>query len=375
MELVFILSVTLIFYTYVGYPLGIWLLAQVRPAGRRTADTTPNISLIVVVRDGIQWLNAKLQSIEALDYPRDRMEVIVVSDGSSDATVTQAAEHLIPGMRVIICGVPQGKAACLNRAVSRAQGEILVFTDVRQRLDRRALRMLVRNFADPSVGAVSGELILDTDTASGFSGGIDLYWRYEKWIRVNEATLSSSAGVTGAIYAMRRDLYRPIPDQTLLDDVLIPCNVVAAGRRVVFERDALAFDAPSRSVELERRRKIRTLAGNYQLLQLMPELLNPFRNPIFLQFVSHKVLRLAVPLLLCITFLSNLWLALNGTPIYAVLFAGQLALYLVAIIGLTIPAAQQSAIIRLPTVFVLLNWFAVLGFIRFARNRNGVLQW
>ncbi|MGD8827350.1 MAG: glycosyltransferase family 2 protein, partial [Gammaproteobacteria bacterium] len=127
--------------------------------------------------------------------------------------------------------------------------------------------------------------------------------------------------------------------------------------------------------ELERRRKIRTLAGNYQLLQLMPELLNPFRNPIFLQFVSHKVLRLAVPLLLCIAFLSNLWLALNGTPIYAVLFAGQLALYLVAIIGLTIPAAQQSAIIRLPTVFVLLNWFAVLGFIRFARNRNGVLQW
>lgn len=365
--LTFWIAIVLLGYTYVGYPLLAWTMARLRPRVILRRSHEPSVTLIVVARDGERWIDDKLANCLTLDYPHDQLKVVLVSDGSRDATVARALAFESPRVHVIECGEHRGKAACLNDAVAHASGDILVFTDVRQRLDRSAVRNIVKNFADETVGAVSGELMLDPDRANGFAGGMDLYWRYEKAIRINESRFASSVGVTGAIYAMRHECWQPIPDNTVLDDVLIPMNVVCSNRRVVFDRSAIAYDVPSASARRERRRKIRTIAGNYQLLQLKPGVLNPFRNPIWLQFVSHKLLRLVVPFLLLAALAANVQLA-SDSPFYRFLLVAQLALYAAAATGILLPRAQRLRLIRVPATFVLLNWFAVLGLLSFARH-------
>lgn len=374
MSIVFWLAVGWVVYSYLGYPLLLAMFARFRPRPVRRAAITPRVSVILAVHDGAEWLERKLASFQALDYPADRLELILVSDGSRDATRAIAERHAGGTIHIVINHERQGKAACLNQAVALAGGEILVFTDVRQRLAPDALRRLVSAFADPQVAAVSGELMLEPDSQSGLSGGIDLYWRLEKWLRHNEGRVASVIGVTGALYGLRRHAYRPIPAETLLDDVLIPMQAVLDGGRVVFERGALAYDIPSSSARREQRRKIRTIAGNYQLLRLCPVLLNPGRNPVWWQFVSHKLTRLAVPAALLAAGVSNAWLAMHST-FYGVLLLGQVAVYASAFIGIARPVWQRRRLVRLTTTFVLLNWFAVLGFWQFTRMRGGHPTW
>lgn len=365
-EILFWASVLLLVYTYVGYPLLVTMLASLSKKTIQRRPQLPSVTLILAVHNGAEWIEAKLSNCLTLDYPHDLLNIVLVSDGSTDNTVSLARAFESP--RVEIIDAPrQGKAACLNRAVSYASGDILVFTDVRQRLENDVIRQLVSNFGDASIGAASGELMLEADPSNGFSGGMDIYWRYEKFVREQESRFSSSVGVTGAIYAMRRELYQNIPPQTVLDDVLIPMNVVCAGYRVVFDPHAHAYDIPSASTAREQRRKVRTIAGNYQLVLLKPSLLNPFRNPIWLQFVSHKLLRLAIPLFLVVALPANLHLALDSTFYKGTLLV-QLALYLLAVSGILLPSAQRLRLIRVPSTFLLLNWFAVLGFFSFARH-------
>lgn len=370
----FWLSLGAVVYAYLGYPALLALLVRIRSQPLRRGVIQPRLSLILVVRDGADWLERKLQSIAALDYPADRLEVLLVSDGSQDATVELARQHAGERFQVLVETTPRGKAACLNLAVARASGEILVFTDVRQRLAVDSVRELVQAFADPAVAGVSGELVLEADDSSGLAAGLDLYWRLEKWIRRHEAQLASVVGVTGALYALRRSAYRPIPAETLLDDVLIPMQAVLDGGRIVFEQRARAFDIPSTSQSRERRRKIRTIAGNYQLLWLCPGLLNPLRNPVWWQFLSHKLARLLVPVALVIALLTNLVLAMN-LPVYRLLLGAQLAIYGSAALGILWPVLQRERVVRIPATFVLLNWFAVLGLMQFARSRGRGLPW
>jgi len=369
LEIVFWSSLLLLLYTYAGYPLLVWLRAKLRPRIVLRRSHEPSVTIIIIARNGDQWIDGKLSSCLKMDYPHNQLQVVLVSDGSTDATIARARAFESPRVDVIECPEHRGKAACLNEAVRNAKGEIIIFTDVRQRLDRMAVRNLVMNFADPTVGAVSGELMLDPDAANGFAAGMDLYWRYEKWIRVNEARFASSVGVTGAIYALRHECFRPIPEDTVLDDVLIPMNVVTAGMRVVFDRHAIAYDVPSGNRAREQQRKVRTIAGNYQLVLLKPGLLNPFRNPVWLQFVSHKLLRLIVPFLLAMMLTASFALGVESAG-YRLLLVAQLVLYIVALFGILLPAAQRLHVIRIPTTFLLLNWFAVLGLVSFARHRR-----
>ena len=227
-----------------------------------------------------------------------------------------------------------GKAQALNAGVEAARHDILVFADVRQRFDRQALHGLVAPLADPTVGGVSGELMLDVETGGGSADigeGLGGYWRYEKWLRRQESPIGSTMGATGAIYALRQALWRPLPADTILDDVLAPMRAVLAASRVVFSSDALAFDpvAPS-GVEL--RRKIRTLAGNYQILRLEPRLLNPFRNPVWIQYMSHKVGRLLVPYALMALLVTSA-LLVTTSPFYALAFVAQVVFYGLAAYG------------------------------------------
>lgn len=367
METLFWISLSLLGYAYIGYPLLAWTLARLRPLVVLRRTQLPSVTLILVVRNGERWIEDKIGNCLTLDYPHDLLDVVLVSDGSTDGTVARASGIESPRVEIIDHATHRGKAACINDAVSRASGEILLFTDVRQRLDTRAVRNIVMNFADERVGAASGELVLDKDRTAGFAGGIDMYWRYEKWLRMQESRFASSVGVTGAIYALRRDCFEPIPPETVLDDVLVPMNVVMRGMRVVFDRSAVAFDVPSSSRSREQRRKIRTIAGNYQLAMLRPALLNPLQNPIWMQFVSHKLMRLVVPFFLLFALVSNFALAGEYYG-YQVLLLIQLMLYIVALLGVLLPAAQRVRLIRIPTTFLLLNWFAVLGLVSFARH-------
>ncbi len=320
------IAVGVVVWVVAGYPLLLAWLARRRsvPTVKRFEPRT--VSILLPVRNGEAWIRNKLESILALNYPRHLLQVIVVSDGSEDQTERIALEYARRGVEVV--PAPHGgKALALNEAMRRATGEILFFTDVRQRLDPDSLRNLVACFADPRIGAVSGELvILGGKTREEAATG--LYWKYEKWIRRRLSRLDSIPGATGAIYAMRAELARPIPAGTLLDDVAMPLGAFFRGYRVILDETARAYDYPT-TLETEFRRKVRTQAGVYQALALFPALLSPGRNRMWFHFVCHKLGRLALPWALIAIFalsfgLPPWWreLALGGQ----VLFYGLAAL-------------------------------------------------
>lgn len=329
MRLVFWTCVTLLAYTYLGYPLWLWLRTHWRVRLVKRAPILPSVSVIMAVYNEEKTLAVKLSNLASLNYPPDRYEVIVVSDGSTDATnqiLTKAANDKL---RILISSENRGKAVALNQAVAASQGEIVVFTDARQRIDNDAVRQLVSNFADPSVGCVCGNLTLQASANPG-GNGLGLYWRMEKQIRESEAATGSMVGATGALYAVRKDLIVPIPPGTLLDDVYIPMHVVHQGSRVVFESQAVAWDDLVTGPNREFRRKIRTLTGNFQLIRSDPWLITT-RNQLLFEFVSHKILRLLGPFLLAAILLSSLLLHTN---FYRSAFGLQAAFYILALVAL-----------------------------------------
>jgi poly-beta-1,6-N-acetyl-D-glucosamine synthase len=352
MESLFWWSVGLIAYVYAGYPalLAIWAALVSKPhvdepaVEYRHDEALPGVSVIIAARNEARRLPGRIENLLGADYPQDRLQIIVASDGSTDHTLDALAPYASRIELVML--PPGGKAAALNAAVARARYPVLVFADARQRFAPDAIRRLVRHFGRLSVGAVSGELILDCERAdlqrvgadaqvgpsSTIADGVSAYWKYEKWLRRHEAIVGSTLGVTGAIYAMRRALWQPLPDDTILDDVLGPMRIVLQGSRVMFDGTAYAFDETAPDAAVETRRKVRTLSGNFQLLALEPRLLLPGVNPVWFQFVSHKLGRLIVPYALAAAFVSSVWLA-PASWMYATAAAGQTAFYGLAAYG------------------------------------------
>jgi cellulose synthase/poly-beta-1,6-N-acetylglucosamine synthase-like glycosyltransferase len=251
-------------------------------------------------------------------------------------------------------------------------GDVVIFADARQRFDAGTVRALVANFADDRVGAASGELVLTAGSGTATAGhGTAFYWRYEKFIRASEGRADSTVGATGAIYAIRRELFEPIPEDTLLDDVLIPLRIVRRGYRVVFEPGARAHDTASATARQEFVRKTRTIAGMFQLLSREGWLLNPFSNRLWLETVSHKVLRLALPMLHAAFLVSNVALADAG--LYGLVLAGQVAFYAAALVGASQrQARRRSIIVTAPCAMCLLIWATIVGFVRFITHRQRV---
>ncbi len=278
------------------------------------------------------------------------------------------------GVRVVAFDEHRGKPAVLNDVVPNLRGEIAVLMDVRQSIAKNAIRILVHNFADAGTGAVSGELVLTGDEGREGSGdgsmdGVGFYWRYEKFIRLSESRVDSTVGVTGALYAIRRKLFEPIPADTILDDVLIPMQIVRQGFRVLFESSALASEPVSDSPTTEFRRKVRTIAGNFQLLVHHPWLLNPFANRLWLQTVSHKLFRLLCPACLVLALITNLMLL--DFLFYQLTLLLQVAFYTAALVAHLAPrASRRTALLSVPHTFCLLNWSTVAGFGRFISGRQ-----
>lgn len=346
--LVFSLSAVFVVWVLIGYPLSLDLLARAFPQPIRRSDWTPKVTVLLAVRNGENYLRAKLDSIASLDYPADRLKVLVLSDGSTDSTNEIAREYRTRNVELV--ELPRrGKCEALNAGIKASESEVVFFTDVRQELSPGALRALTACLSDPDVAAVSGELIIrDADTPE--AANVGLYWRYEKWIRKNLSRLDSIHGATGCIYAMKREYLVTLPSRALLDDMHQPLAAFFRGKRIVLESRAKAYDFPT-NLDAEFRRKVRTLAGNYQIIAAYPQLLGP-KNRMWIHFVSHKVGRLLMPFALIALMVSSPFLP---APWNWISLLGQIGFYLAALVDRLLP--EGAALKRLTSpirVFVVL---------------------
>jgi biofilm PGA synthesis N-glycosyltransferase PgaC len=352
---VFLFSGSVVLYVLAGYPL---LLAQIarRQTRRIQKDAVQRqVSVVIAVRNGEKFLEAKLRSILASRYPRELMEITVVSDGSSDATDLIAQSFAQEGVR-FFRNERTGKGAAVNTGVAHSTGEILILTDVRQTLDADAIRNVVACFGDPTVGAVSGELSIRAGL-SAEEADTGLYWKYEVFIRKQMSRVDSTFGTNGPFYALRRSLAVEIPPNTLLDDVYLPLAAFFKGYRLILEESAKAFDYPT-TLTAEFQRKVRTQAGLYQILKLYPQLLSS-SNRMRIHFLSAKFGRLIMPFLLILIAVSTIGLP---EPFRNILFVAQGLFYLTAWLDRWVP--QRSLLKRVSSpvrTFVVLMAAAFLG--------------
>jgi cellulose synthase/poly-beta-1,6-N-acetylglucosamine synthase-like glycosyltransferase len=289
---------------WVGYPAVVALLARLWPgprpegaeAGVFAAAAGRTVSVVVASADTADDIRARVRNLLDTAHPADRLQVVVALDGVNGKATAQELAGIDPRLTVVVGDLPGGKSSTLNAGVRAATGEVLVLTDTHQRFDRESIPALVRALeADPRLGAVSGALAVSGGRRPRTPG--EWYWHFERKLRADEARLHSVVGVTGAIYAMRRPLWAPLPDGLLLDDLYVPMRLVLAGHRVGFTTGARAVDGRTFTARQEYRRKVRTLTGNLQLVAWLPGVLVPGRNPVWLQFLFHKLLRLATPYL------------------------------------------------------------------------------
>ncbi len=328
--LLFLLGAAFLLYVLFGYPVLLLLRARLFARPIQKGLELKSVSILIAVKNGEKFIQNKLESILSLDYPRELMEILVISDGSDDRTDEIAAQYAPQGVQLIRIQ-PAGKAVALNAGMECASGQILFFTDVRQPLAADSLRNLIACFADPNVGVASGELVILDGTTDG-EASVGMYWRYEKWIRRHLSQLDSVMGATGCIYAMRRELAVPLPPGTLLDDVYLPLSAFFHGFRVIWDGSAKAFDYPT-PLNAEFRRKVRTLAGVYQVIGQYPHLLGP-RNRMWLDFMSHKLGRLLLPYA-CLLMAGSTFFV--PEPWRTICIAGQLLFYGLALMDLWLP--------------------------------------
>jgi glycosyltransferase involved in cell wall biosynthesis len=368
MTSLFWISFAVITYTYVGYPVIMFLLARFSPRPWKKGIFDAPVSVVMAVHNGASQIQVQVEHLLSLNPDRVQ-EVIIVSDGSNDGTAEILRDLRRPRLRTILLSEQVGKATALNSGIAAATGEILLFIDIRPKVSPGALEKLLNNFADPSVGCVAGELVLNTDghdaAASTVSG---VYWRYEQWIRNCEAAWDSPVGVYGGFYAARRSLVRQFPDGIILDDMFQPLSILRQGYRSVLDRSAIVFDTWPGKVSGEFQRKIRTLAGNYQLFSMAPWTLGP-RNRVLFQLVSHKVMRVLVPYFFLLLLLSATWLAADSM-IWRVVAAAQWIFWLTAALALRIKIPIIHRVASAAGALLVLNAAAVAGLYKFLFTRG-----
>ncbi len=372
----YILSFSVI-YCYFIYPILIYYAANSLEKKIDKHPIEPTVSIIISAYNEEEYIKNKIENLLCLDYPSSKLEIIVGSDGSTDRTNEILQQFSSPYFNFYPYLQRRGKMATINDLVQQAQHEIVVFTDARQSFDINTVRELVANFNDPKIGCVSGELCFKSLADGGTAKGIDLYWNYEKFLRRHESKLHSMLGATGAIYAIRRELFVQIPRGIILDDMFVPLKIIERGFRAVFEPSAKAYDTASNNPKEEYRRKVRTLYGNYQIFYHFLGLFNPLNSPIAFQLFSHKFLRVVMPFALILLVVTNI-LLFNTAATYKIFLASQLGFYLLAAIGLSTKNSSHgflkivSKISYAPYMFCLLNFSALIGFLRLVRQKQAV---
>lgn len=377
---IFWLSGLLLFYTYVGYGLLMEVINYCK--GRRGGQKVPliikeaalpDVCLIVAAYNEAKCLEEKIRNALSLNYPAGKLQVLVITDGSTDESPGIVArysmvQHLHQPERA-------GKTAALNRAVAVARASILVFSDANAMLNRDSILLLANHFADPAVGGVAGEKKVDQSVPGANKEG--LYWRYESWLKKLDAENGSVMGAAGELFAIRRSLYEPLPDNIVLDDFVQSLQVVIRGYRLAYEPRAFAMEKPSATVKEEMKRKIRIAAGAFQAMIRLKPLFNIIRYPgDAFRFISHRVLRWTVcPPALLLLLLSNISIFISCDSLfYAVSLLLQLLFYLAALLALIFQKlGWRSGIMGLPYYFLQMNVSVCIGFIRFITGGQSVL--
>lgn len=363
MGIIFWLSLIAVLYTYAGYPLAMCALSWLRPSRWKIAPICPSVSIVLAVHNGASLLADKIQHLLDVDYPNIQ-EIIIVSDGSTDGTAELLAREQHPSIRAIVLNEHRGKAVAVNAGVAASTGNVILFVDIRPEIAPGAIQQLVSNFADESVGCVSGNLKLRQDGHDAISAAVGgFYWRYEQWIRDCESAVDSPVGVYGGFYAIRRELATLQPPGLILDDMFQPLSIIRQGYRSVVDLSAYVYDIWPKNVEGEFHRKVRTLAGNFQLFQLEPWILTR-QNRVLIQLISHKVMRLVVPYLLILMLVSAGVLS-TSSVFYASFAVLQLMVWIVAAVSLRfhIPLLRRAA--APAGALLVLNAAAIVGLYRF----------
>jgi cellulose synthase/poly-beta-1,6-N-acetylglucosamine synthase-like glycosyltransferase len=370
-QAVFWVCLALLAFTFAGYPLWIALLARGKHAraARTASEHRPTITALVIAHNESERITARIENLLASDYPAEKLKVLIVSDGSTDDTAAVVENLRNPRVRIVALPERGGKPGGLNAGVAACDTDLIVFADARQSFAPDAISRLAAWFDDPKFGAVSGELeIAAAQSATGT--GVGAYWKLERFLRRQEALLDSCIGCTGAIYAIRRSLYTPLPAETILDDVVIPMRIAIGGHRVGHDGEARAFDPQPQEPGIESRRKTRTLAGNFQMLFRHPGWLFPWGNRLWFRLIAHKYLRLIAPLLLALLLAASavLW----RHPLYLTALLLQIGFYLLALIGMA--THLRNKVFAVPAGFVFLNAAVVRAFFSYLSGGD-LIRW
>ncbi|MEM7707643.1 MAG: glycosyltransferase family 2 protein [Pseudomonadota bacterium] len=382
MTVVFWLSAGLIIYTYFGYPVLLTIASAFVQMARdlrflltrrerrvSRAGELPSVTVLVAAYNEESCISERVENLLALDYPEDRLEVLVGSDGSTDRTAEILSSIEDPRFKSHCFDENRGKISVLNDLMLKASGDVVVMTDANTVYQPDTVRMLVRHFSDEAIGAVCGELQL-IDKASGQNRD-GAYWRYEQVLKFHESRLGALLGANGAIYAIRRMLYEPLPADTIVDDFQIAMNIARKGLTVVYDPESVASEPVAPDLRAEHGRRVRIGAGNYQSISRVRWALNPRAGWRWFTFVSHKLLRWFVPHLMVLALVTNLLLI--ELPRYRVLLAGQLLFYALAIYGLLRLRAERpnGFLVSLASFFLAMNAALLQGFVRFLRADLG----
>lgn len=379
-EIFFWALLAIVFYTYLGYGALIIALGRVKDFFRGKQDAVPgtyepSATLIIAAYNEKAWLGRKIENSLCLEYPKDKLKVMVITDGSNDGSAQIADGY--PGIVHFHEPLRSGKMAALNRAMNFVDSEIVIFSDANALLNKEAVREMVRLFQDPAVGCVSGEKRVDRNKQSAAAGaGEGIYWRFESLIKKGEARLGSCTSAPGELFAIRARLFARLPEDTLTDDFAISLRIALQGYRIQYTSDAYALETASADIDEEFKRKVRIAAGNLQTLLRLPELLNPCGHVVLtFQYVSHKFLRSFVaPLCLIALLPLNLYLLTYGGCLYGLLLTGQVFFYLAGLAGYLLQERRMTfKIFFIPLYLIVMNLSALIGSFRYLRGRQSVL--
>jgi len=380
----FWIGVGIVFYTYLGYGLVVFLWVTARRGRAHSAPAepavAPAVTLVVPAYNEAATIRAKLENSLQLDYPRDRLTLIFVTDGSTDDTPEQVRSYPAPAgtdLRILHQPARCGKLAAVDRIMPLVTTTITVFSDANALLNPAALRNLVKHYADPTVGAVAGEKRVRVASDSGVQGvGEGIYWKYESTLKRLDAQLYSVVGAAGELFSIRTALYETVPASTIIEDFYLSLRIAMQGHRVAYAPDAYALESHSAALGEEWKRKVRIAAGGLQAIGALPGLLNPLRYGVLsFQYISHRVLRWTVaPLLLPLLFLLNAGLAATGSPFYGALWMAQGVFYTAALAGFLLEKLGVSVkMFYIPFYFCVMNCAVYVGGVRLLRGAQSAV--
>lgn len=378
MEILFWISLFIAFYTYVGYGILLFIIIKIKRAiyGRKQItnpgyNLLPECTLVIAAYNEADIIREKITNTLALKYPEGKLKVLFVTDGSSDNTPDIIAEY--PEIKLLHKPDRSGKIVAVHRAMEYVDTEIVVFTDANTMLNDEAMIKICRHYADKTVGAVAGEKrvkIEATDDAS--AAGEGFYWKYESALKKWDSELFTVVGAAGELFSVRRDLYRPVSNDTILDDFMISMLIAEKGYRIVYEPDAYAIESASANVSEELKRKVRIAAGGIQSVIWLKGLFNIFKYPLLsFQYISHRVLRWTVtPFFMILAFITNILIVAGpGGLIYQLLMVGQVLFYGLAILGFIMEKRQiRVKALFVPYYFCVMNYAVLAGIVRYYKG-------